>query len=133
MLVSGERLLRLGSLSSRSLGLAGPLGLDLDLIRAVGMGSVPLWALGDLLLALVLGSDRSARYLRHVLAGARRLRRRGARLLGLRLVRWRRVRRVVSARAARSVGSLVDSSLRQRQCDERHLRQPHLCHGREPE
>ena len=55
-LVADARRRRLVSLPPRTLGLAGPLGLDLDLERAVGLGALPLRALGQLFLALVLGA-----------------------------------------------------------------------------
>ncbi len=103
------------------LDLAGPLGLDLGRGRAVGLGAVPLRTLGLCRGALVLGASGTARADRRVFARARGIRRR----LG-------RIRRLVPARAARSVLSLV-APRPDRRRDQRDLRESDLRDGRQPD
>ena len=101
--------------------LAGPLGLDLGRRGAVGLGAVPLRALGVLWVALVLGAGGTPGAERRVFARARGLRRRIGRL-----------RRLVPARAARSVLSLV-APRPDRRRDQRDLRESDLRDGRQPD
>ena len=85
--------------------------------------------------ALVLGTGRAGRPHGSLRAGARRVRRR-ARLLGLRLGRRRRERRLVPAgapRPVRSVVGLAGPRNEPHQRHERHLREPHVRDGGQPE
>ncbi len=90
----------LGPLSRRPLDLAGPVGLDLGLLGALGLGALPLRPVGDELLALVLGAAGPLRARRDLLAGAGRLRGRRAGLVGDRRGGRRRLRRMVPPRPA---------------------------------
>ena len=75
-LVADGRRRRMGSVSGRPLDLAGPVGMDLGLDGALGLGALPLRPLGDLFVALVLGPRRPAGAPRRLRARARRVRRR---------------------------------------------------------
>ncbi len=92
----------LGAVPRGPVDLAGPVGLDLGLDRAVGLGALPLRPLGLLVVALVLGARRAPRALRDLQSGARGLRRRRARLVAVGHDLDGRLRRLVPARSARS-------------------------------
>ena len=133
LLDSGHRRRRLAAVPRRPLDLAGPLGMDLGVLRALGLGAVSLRPLGHLELALVLGARRAARRGCDLQPGAGRLRRRRTGLLGLRR-RRHGLHRLVPARAPRSVHSVVGASGDDgRERHQHHVRQPDLCHGRQPE
>ena len=88
----------LAALPCRPLDLAGPVGMDLGLDGALGLGAVPLRALGHLAVQLVLGPRGAPRRGRRLQPGSGGLRRRRPGLLGVR-GRRDRLRRVVPARA----------------------------------
>ncbi len=66
---------RLGAVPFRALDLARPLGMDVALLRALGLGAVPLRPLGRRSRTLVLGPSRPQGPLSRLLTGRRRVRR----------------------------------------------------------
>ena len=94
---------RLGAVSLRPLGLGRAVGLDLDRRRALGLRALPLRPLGVRASSLVLGAG-SATHPSVLRAGARRL---GRRAVRERVPVVRQRRRLVPARAARSVRAVV--------------------------
>ena len=114
-----------GAVPERPVDLAGPVGLDLDLVRPVGMGALPLRQLGEPAGPVVLGPDSPLGRVGALRPGAGRLHGRRARRAGGRL------RGVVPARPAGPVRSLVGAApLGPRR--QRHVRQPALRDRRGP-
>ena len=96
---------RLGAVPIRTLDLARPVGLDVALFRALGLGAVPLRPLGRRARPLVLGPGRAEGPLSGLRPGRRRLRRWGRGLVHLRL--GGRFRRLVPARTPGAVRPVV--------------------------
>ena len=107
--------------------------MDVGFFRAVGLGAVSLRPLGHLELALVLGARRAARRGCDLQPGARRLRRRRAGFsvsvgVGTDYIGWFPLapRDPFIPWWGRPATTVVNVT-------QHHVRQPDLCHGRQPE